>query len=442
MCRKFRYSTCGSPLPLCKVRSHTIVSCDGYNLCVSMLFHRSMILAPLALIVLAAAGCSSSHATVAAADESAPPVVAVAKTERRDLSRETVLTAEFRPYQEVDVMAKVSGYIKKINVDVGDRVQQGQLLATLEVPEMKDDLTRADATISRANSEIARAQDDVRRAESAHRIAHLTYERLANVAKNQPGMIAQQELDAAQSKDLEAEAQVAGAKSNLDTATQSLGVSRAEQGKVRTMIDYTRVTAPFAGVVTKRFADTGSMIQAGTASQSQARPVVRVSENSTLRLIVPVPESAVPSIHLGETIEVRVPTLKRSFTGRVARFADRLQAATRTMETEIDVPNHGLMLMPGMYAEVTLVLEKRDGAIAVPITALQREGDTATVLVVTAANRVETRKLETGLETARDVEVKSGLRDGDMVVVGNRAVLKNGEEVKPKITSISDGRNS
>ena len=408
-----------------------------------MSFQHSRIYAALTIVCLALAACGHPESAAVSADTAETPVVAVAKTERRDLSRQTTLTAEFRPYQEVDVMAKVSGYIKSIRVDVGDRVQTGQLLATLEIPEMNDDLSRAKATLSRSDAEVTRAQDDIQRAESSHRLAHLTYERLANVAKNQPGMIAQQELDAAQSRDLESEAQVSGAKANLNTAMQSVGVSKAEQGKVRTMFDYTRVTAPFAGVVTKRFADTGSMIQAGTASQTQAMPVVRVSENRLLRLIVPVPESAVPSIRLGEQIEVRVPTLKRSFSGKVARFSDRVQQATRTMETEIDVPNPGLILMPGMYAEVTLNLEKRDNAVAVPLTALQRDADTTTakVFVVSPQNRIQTKTVTTGLETARDAEVRSGLDAGELVVIGNRAALKNGEAVKPRLTTITDGRS-
>ena len=403
---------------------------------------RAALAVPCLAIFMAMAGCGRSDSDAVKADATAPPVVAVAKTERQDLRRQTILTAEFRPFQEVDVMAKVSGYIKTILVDVGDRVRQGQLLATLEIPEMHDDLTRAQATVSRSDAEVARAQDDIQRSQSSHRIAHLTYERLAGVAKNEPGMIAQQELDAAQSKDLEAEAQVAGAKSNLNTALQSEGISRAEQGKVKTMFDYTRVTAPFTGVITKRFADTGSMIQAGTASQTQAMPVVRISENSRLRLIVPVPESAVPSIRLGEPIEVRVPTLKRSFAGRVARFSDRVQQSTRTMDTEIDVENPGLVLIPGMYAEVTLVLEKRNAAVAVPVTALQRaEGGSATVLVVTPQNRVEERAVKTGLETSSDAEVQSGLREGELVVIGNRSSLRAGEVVKPKLTAMTDGRS-
>lgn len=391
--------------------------------------------------IVSVSGCGHSGAATGAAAE-APPVVAVAKTARHELARETVLTAEFRPFQEVDVMAKVAGYVKAIRVDVGDRVQAGQLLATLEVPEMADDMTKAQATVSRSDAEVARAQEDVRRAESTHRISHLAFERLAGVAKSQPGMIAQQELDAAQGKDLESEAQIAGAKSNLNAAIQSVSVSKAEQGRVKTLLDYTRVTAPFAGVITKRYADTGSMIQAGTASQTQAMPLVRLSDTHLLRLIMPVPESAVPSIRVGEAIEVVVPTLKRTFSGRVARSAGRIQQSTRTMEVEIDVPNPGSLLIPGMYAEVKLTLEKVDDAVAVPLTALQRgEAGIASVLVVSPQHRVETRTVSTGLETAREAEVKSGLREGELVVIGNRAALKNGEAVQPKLTVISDGRS-
>ena len=131
---------------------------------------------------------------------------------------------------------------------------------------------------------------------------------------------------------------------------------------MKTLIEYTRVTAPFAGVITKRYADTGSMIQAGTASQTQAMPVVRLSENSLLRLILPVPESAVPTVHIGQPVEVRVPTLNRSFPGRVARFTGKISSSTRTMETEVDVPNPNLVLMPGMYAEVDLTLAAAQSA--------------------------------------------------------------------------------
>src|SRR5579871_3144182 len=296
---------------------------------------RTLLLLGAALAGLGISSCSRT-AKVQARD-TAPseiPTVAVARVATDTLSRGLVLTAEFKPFQEIDVMAKVAGYISKINVDVGDRVRQGDLLATLEVPEQADDLRRAQAALDRSQAEVARAKDELQRAESAHQIAHISYQRIAAVDVKKPGLVAQQEIDDAHSKDLVSEAQVSGAKSALAAATEQVSVNKAEMQKVQTMIAHTRVTAPFTGVITKRYADTGSMIQAGTASHSQAMPVVRLSENSLLRLILPVPESAVPTVHLGQPVDVRVPTLNRTFPGKVIRFADRLSLATRTMDTE------------------------------------------------------------------------------------------------------------
>src|SRR5581483_5559853 len=173
-----------------------------------------------------------------------------------------------------------------------------------------------------------------------------------------------------QSKDVVSEAQVSGAKSNLTAAEQQVRVNTAELQKVKTLAEYARVTAPFDGVITKRFADTGSMIQAGISSSTQAMPVVRLSENNLLRLIVPVPESAVPAVRIGQAVEVRVPSLNRGFPGRVARFSGKVSLATRTMDTEVDVPNPSLVLVPGMYAEVNLTLDSRHGVVAVPVSAV------------------------------------------------------------------------
>jgi RND family efflux transporter MFP subunit len=378
------------------------------------------------------------------------PVVAVARTTTQDLSHGLVLTAEFKPFQEIDVMAKVAGFIKQINVDVGDRVKQGQLLATLEIPEMTDDITRAQAALDRAEAEVARARDELTRTQSGHEISHLSFKRLSGVAEKRPGLVAQQEIDDAQSKDLVAEAQVSAARSNLAAALQQVQVNRADLKRVQTMFDYTRVTAPFTGVVTRRFADTGSMIQAGTASQTQAMPVIRLSENSLLRLILPVPESAVPTVHIGQQVDVRVPTLGRTFPGRVARFADKVSVATRTMDTEVDVTNPSLVLIPGMYAEVNLTLAHRSSVLAIPMMAVDmtagaegehgagggKAGSPGQVMVVTPNNRVEIRHIAFGLETASRVEVISGLNEGDMVVIGNRAGLQPGQEVRPRITAM------
>jgi RND family efflux transporter MFP subunit len=381
-----------------------------------------------ALIMVGLASCSKHEDPEDKRDQE-PVSVSVVKASRADLSRDIVLTADFKPFQSIDVMAKVAGYVKAINVDVGSRVQMGQLIATLEIPEMVDDMARAKATLERSESEVARAQDEVQRTQSVRDIAHLSYSRLANVSKARPGLIAQQEIDDAQSKDMVAEAQIASAKSALAAAQQQVHVSDAELERVKTMLNYTRVTAPFAGVITKRYADTGSMIQAGTASTTQAMPLVQLAENTLLRLILPVPESAVATVHIGQQVEVRVPTLKRTFAGKVSRFADSLALDTRTMHTEVDVPNPDWLLIPGMYAEVNLGLEKREHVVTIPITAIH-DGQ---VYVVSADNRVEIRKIETGLQTADRVEIRSGLRENEMVVVGSTSGLQSGATVHPKL---------
>ena len=386
--------------------------------------------------------CSCSRAPKVEASD--VPVVAVAKATTEDLSHDLVLTAEFRPFQEVDLMAKVAGYVKNIYVDVGDRLKQGQLLAVLEIPEMADDRARAQAGVDRSQAEVARAKDQLQQAQSSHEIAHLSYSRLSEVSKQKPGLVAQQEIDDAHGRDLVAEAQISAARSNLAAAEQQVHVNAAELQKIATLFDYTRVTAPFAGVVTKRYADTGSMIQAGTASSSQAMPLIKLSQNSLLRLILPVPESAVPTVHIGQQVEVRVPTMKRSFPGRVARFSDKVALATRTMDTEVDVPNADLVLIPGMYAEVRLTLDRRNRVLTIPVAAVElgKDASTAQVVVVTSDNRVEVRNVQLGVETSTKVEVRSGLKEGDMVVIGNRSGLQPGQEARPKLTTMSSSAPS
>jgi RND family efflux transporter MFP subunit len=404
---------------------------------------RPFLLALAAVVpILAAVSCArKTEAEAPTAGTAAEvPTVAVARVSTGDLANNLVLTAEFRPYQEVEVMAKVAGYVKEIRVDAGDRVTEGELLATLEVPEMADDIRRDRAAVDRSQADVQRTQDELARTQSAHEIAHLSFLRLSAVAEKRPGLVAQQEIDDARSKDLVSEAQISAARSGVAAAQQQVDVNKAELQKQLTLQDYTRVTAPFTGVITKRYADKGSMIQAGTASAQQAMPVVRLSQNGLLRLILPVPESAVTTVRTGQRVEVKVPTLNRSFPGTVARFADKLNLATRTMDTEVDVPNPNLVLIPGMYAEVDLTLREHNGVLTLPVTAVDLDGANAArgrVLVVAPNNRLQSRSIELGIETASRIEVRSGLNEGDMVVVSGRASLQAGQEVRPKFTMLA-----
>ena len=360
--------------------------------------------------------------------------VSVKPATRQTLAQTLTLTAEFIPYQEVDVMAKVSGYVQKINVDVGDRVRQGQLLATLESPEMKDDLNRAGASIGRYKADLQRSADEVKRAESLYSMTHLTYTRLANVMKSQPGLVAQQEVDDAQSKDLAAQAQLAGARSALASAEEQIKVSQADQTKSQTMLDYTRVVAPFDGIVTKRFADNGAMIQAGTSSRSQAMPLVRISQNQLLRLILPVPESAAGLVKPGRAVDLKIPSLGTTRPARVSRIADKVDTTTRTMHVEVDVPNSDGKLIPGMYAEVTINLKASTDALIVSTQAIKTASDgNKQIAVVTGNGLIELRKVQTGLESATEVEILKGVQEGELVVTGSHSQLLDGTHVKPKM---------
>lgn len=359
--------------------------------------------------------------------------IAVTKAARQDLIQSLVLSAEFRPYQEVDVHAKVSGYIKDIYIDVGDRVKAGQLLAELEIPEFKDDLEQAEAANRRFEEEIIRAQSELKRAEATHEEAHISSIRLESVIKARPNLIAQQEIDQAVGRDRVAEAQVSTAKAALEVAKQQLEVSKANEGKVKTLSTYLSITAPFTGVITKRFANKGALIQAGTASNTQAMPLVCISENSRLRLILPVPESVVPNIHIGMPVDIKVQSLEKSFKGQVSRFTSKVDMATRTMEAEVDIPNPGLLLTPGMYASAIITLAQKDNALTVPTETVNRSADKATVLIVNNEKNIEERVLTLGMETDTKVEVLSGLEDGDLIVIGNRGQYKPGQRVAPQI---------
>ncbi len=359
-------------------------------------------------------------------------VAAVAKVERGPMENTLTIAGEFKPFQDVDVHAKVAGYIKKIYVDVGDHVKGGQTLAVLEVPELAAELTGADAQVRLAQQEIRREQGDVQRAESAHAAAHSMYMRLKQASEQQKGLVAQQEVDDAQAKDLETEAQVSSAQAELSGAQQQLEMADANEKQFGAMSNYTRIVAPFDGVVTARHADTGSLVAAGTSSSSQAIPIVRIAEISKLRLVLPIPESIAAQIHVGDPVHARVQALNQDITGKVSRFADSLDMQTRTMETEIDFDNHDGKLISGMYTETQLVLAEKPDALSVPLEAVAENGNEATVLLVTPQNTIEQRKVRLGIQGKSRVEVLAGLKENDRVVIGNRSQYREGERVQPK----------
>ncbi len=313
--------------------------------------------ATVAALVASLASCSGERPQVQA---SGPTVtVGVTRVAKKSLARQITLSSELVPFQEIDVYAKESGYVKKLMVDYGTHVKSGEVMAILEIPELEAQLQEDQAEIKNAANQITRAQHELERYQAQYKALHLQYTRLNSVFENQPGIVAQQEVDDAQGKDLAASSQVDAGQASLEAAQSQLSVARAKLSHDQSLFDYSRITAPFSGIVTERYANLGTLVQAGTGSSTQAIPIVKLSQDDLFRLVIPVPESYVRYIQVGDPVDVRVPSLQRTFPGKVARFSVDVQADTRTMHTEVDVPNPERVLLPGMYADADLHLDRK-----------------------------------------------------------------------------------
>ena len=381
-----------------------------------------------------ASGCGGAR-KASAVNAAEAQTAGVVKVARANIADDLEIASEFQPFQEVDVYAKVSGYIQKLNVDYGTHVKQGQVLAVLEIPELQQQLQQDEASVRRSQQDLERAREELNRAQSAYNVAHVTYTRLADVQKSRPELVAQQEIDVAQGKDLEASASVSSQRASLASAEQGLQVAQATLGKDQAMFGYARMTAPFDGVVTKIYAYTGALLPAGTSSNKSDSGLCRIAQNNPLRLVIPVPESAVPEIHLGNSVQVQVPVLGKAFQGTVARVSDQVDVSTRTMHTEIDVLNPKLEIIPGMYASASIVLNQKKDALVVPVQALSRQENGVTVFLVGKDNKIEERQVKLGIETPDKAEVVSGLNQDDLVVIGNRSQLRAGMAIEPKLIS-------
>ncbi len=397
-------------------------------------------MAPIALIALclgAAESCGHSGPSSPSVSADAPTPAAVVQVRRTPLSNTLSIAGEFLPYQEVELHAKVAGYIRNINVDIGDHVHKGQVLAVLEIPELVAQLQAAAAGVRHSQEEITHAENEVSRAEADHGALHAAATRLRQAAEARPGLIAEQELDDATAKDRSTEAQVEAAKSALSASRQQLEVSQADRQHYAALSEYARITAPFDGVVTWRYADTGSLIQAGTSNVS-SMPVVKLSQVNVLRLRIPVPESLAASVHDGEPADIRVKATDEHFSGKVIRSTDSLDRSTRTMQVEVDVPNGDYKLTPGMYADVSLRVQNDPNALTLPLQAISRGEDKTSVLLVNSQNHVEEREIHTGIEGPDRIQILSGLNEGDRVIVGNLGQFRPGQHVDPKMSTMAD----
>lgn len=363
------------------------------------------------------------------------PSARVAAAMRGSIAHSLILAGQFQPYQVVDVHPKVTGFMVKINVDIGDRVRKGQTLAVLEVPELNAQLQGTTSEVQQSKDEFLRAQHEIKRAEAMHAALHLDYQRLLETSKAQPGLIAQQELDDAQGKDLASESQVDAARAAAAAAMQHSAVATADNSRVQALKNYTSVVAPLDGVIVWRYADTGALIQSGASSNEQDIPIVRLSQSGILRLRMPIPENDVRFVHIGDPMQIRVDAIGRSFTGKIVRFTRQVNSETRTMETEVDLDNQDLSIDPGMYANAQLQLARADNAVTIPVEALMVNGSRQSVLLLGPDNRIHARIVQTGLRGSKLAQITSGLEPGDRVVIGGQERYTDGELVSPILTA-------
>jgi len=391
---------------------------------------KSVLLASLFAAAFGFIGCGSTK------NENVAPTVAVVKVARENISDTLEIASEFQPYQEIDVFAKVSGYVRKLYVNFGTHVKQGQLLADLEVPELEQQVQQDEAMAQRSQQDLERYRQELDSAESSYTVAHLSYTRIADVQKSQPGLVAQQEVDDALGKDQEAGAAVSGAKDAVSGAEQALLSAKAALDKDKDIFAYTHITAPFDGVVTSIDAYTGALLPAGTSSSKGDLALCHLSQNNLLRLVIPLPERAVPDVQIGETVSVNVTTLGKTLQGKIVRFSDQIDLQTRTMYTEVDVPNPDYTLVPGMYVSVVIPLRTQQNVLTVPLQAVHLSGESkGSVLVVNGSGRIERRDVTLGIQTADKAEILDGLTEGDEVVLGEQDQYKPDELVSPKLVS-------
>lgn len=359
-----------------------------------------------------------------------PPAVSVgtAEVQLRPMAQHLTVSSELVPFQEIDVYAKEAGYVKQLNVDFGSHVRAGDVMAVLEIPELEAQLQQDQEVIKARDNDVVRARNMVGRAKAQHDVTHLQYTRIEAVSKTKPGLVAQQEVDDWQSKDIASESSLDAAQGALDTAQSEVSVAQAKLVHDQTLYDYAKIVAPFDGVVTQRFANLGALMQAGTSS-IQSTPLVRLSQENLYRLVIPVPETYVGFIRVNDPVEVRVPALNTTVVGKVARFSVDVNSDTRTMHTEVDVPNANYKLVPGLYAEANLTLNQRGSVATVPVQAIDRDGDITSVMVLQPDMTVVRRPITLGIQTANYAEVASGLTPGEQIIVSDRGGLKPGERV-------------
>jgi membrane fusion protein (multidrug efflux system) len=333
--------------------------------------------------------CDQSILEPAAANTGpAPRTVKIVHPHRGVAHRFLTLPAEVHPLYQVTLYTKVAGYLDTLTVDKGDAVKQGDLIANIDVPELQVEKVKYEAELELATANL---------------------QLLEGAPKAGPA--------------------ADDANRNLVIGRAKLNVAKANVKNTETMLNYARITAPFDGIVTKRYVDPGAFIPAPNAADTpQAAAIVNLSDFATLRIQIPVPETEVPHISIGQAVVMTTDNLPgKRFEGTVTRYYHALDRHTKTMLTEIQMPNPSLELRPGMLMSARIDIQQKHDVLLLPASALVREK--TNTFVFTAVNgKAKKVPVKVGFSDGPGVEIVSGVAEGDEVLAGQQG-LQDGEAV-------------
>jgi RND family efflux transporter MFP subunit len=363
------------------------------------------------------------------------PVVNVQQVKRSSAENTLLLPGNIQAITEAPVMARSTGYVLKRYVDIGDRVQAGQVLAEIEAPELDDQIRQAQATIDQLKSTVQQAQASLEQGQSNANLARVTAQRWANLVAK--GVVSKQENDTYQAQYESQQANVHALEKALAAAQSNVAASQANLARFDQLKTYQTVRAPFAGVITLRNVDTGVLVNEGNTM------LFRIAQTDRLRTFLNVPQVNAAAVKVGQAATLLIPDLPgRKFPARVSHTASALDPSTRTLLVEVEAANREGALMPGMYAQVDLALPNSHPPLLIPGDTLVVRPDGPQTAVVAADGRVHFARIQLGRDFGDHLEVLAGLEEGQQVVVNPGDNVREGVRVKPVSASApaSDGK--
>ncbi len=360
----------------------------------------------------------------ASALSEALPDVSVVPVERASAVGDLVLPGNIQAVTEAPILARAEGYVQRRYVDIGDRVAAGQLLADVEAPDLDQQVRQAQASLAQAQADLARASAALEQGKANESIAKVTATRWDNLVRR--GAVSKQENDQYQAQYQAQAANVRALERAVDAAKGNIAAMQANAGRLTDMQGYLKVRAPFAGVVTLRNVDVGTLVNTGSTM------LFRIAQTNLLRTYLNVPQSSADDVHVGQMASLATPELpERKFSGTVTRTANAMDPASRTLLVEVQVPNPEGKLLPGMYVEVDLHLPRKDPPLLLPSDTLSVRPEGTMVAALDSGNRVHFQHVVVGRDYGSNIEILSGLSAGQRVIANPNDSVQEGVKVHP-----------